>query len=272
MKTCLFILLTLVCSLSAAGDCFNPLVIDRFGAGRFGVPYSYGFQSSVPYYGAYSTLFGGPRLGDYIGPYGPRKDIEYQQSQESLSRASEALERAAGAYVAPYPQGAGSPVSDFETIIRAHCFDCHGPGRQSGGVDFSNVQALDCDTLKLILGSVTRGDKKMPLGRTPLDPREISVIESYVQAACNETPSLPQDNSTTTVIQNTVVKWLEENKGSLISNNGASADEIIEKLMPTLQAMQQQNLEIIKEYIDGKESSSREPFEFEIEVTPDRSN
>jgi mono/diheme cytochrome c family protein len=268
MKNLLVIGLLLICSVASAADCFNPLVIDRFGAGRFGVPYTYGFQSSVPYYGAYSSLFGGPRLGDYVGPYGPRRDIEYQQSQESLSRASEALERAAGAYVPPPAQIVNS---EFSTIIRAHCFDCHGPGRGSGGVDFTNVEALDCETLKAILSSVSRQERKMPLGRTPLDQREIAVIESYVQAACSQAPSSPQDDSTTTVIQNTVVKWLEENKGSLVTGGGASADEIIEKLMPTLQAMQQQNLELIKQYIDEKDSSSKEPFEFEIEVTPDRS-
>lgn len=114
---------------------------------------------------------------------------------------------------------------------------------------------------------------RMPLGRAPLDASELSAIESYVISACSAGPgTLPQDNGSnaTVTIENTVVKWLEENRASLLKE--PSADEILEKLMPVLEEMQKQNMQILKTYIDSKATpSAGEPFEFDIEVDPRRS-
>lgn len=253
MKTLAFISALLCATSILAGDCFNPLVLDRFGAGKVGVPYGYGFQPAVPYGG---FPYNGPRLGDYVGPYGPRQDIAHEQAQLSLQRAAEALSLAAGAY---RPQAQAG--LDAVTVIKSHCVDCHSPQSPAGGVDLTMPERLDCDTLKLVLSEIKSGS--MPKGRTRLDPIEVAAVESFVRAACSAPPSnaSPEGDNNLTVIE-AVIQGQDQKIGGL------------EEKLSKLTAMMEQ---LIKGQQDSDERAKllykrievlEQPRQFRVQVKP----
>ena len=64
-------------------------------------------------------------------------------------------------------QGAGplalqAPASPLQQFVNANCVQCHNSGTQSGGLDFSNADALDLGTLKAMNAQIRT--LKMPKG------------------------------------------------------------------------------------------------------------
>lgn len=250
MRTLAFITALLFAVPALAGDCSSPLVVDRFGAGKIGTPYGFGFQSAAPYGG---FPYGGPRLGDYIGPYGPRQDIAHEQAQLSLQRAAEALSLAAGAY---RPVGG----ADATTIIKAHCVDCHNPQNPSGGVDLSMPEGLDCNSLKLVLSEIKSG--RMPRGRTPLDAKEVATVESFVRAACNATPSYQPEGDNTPTVDKAVTQGQDAKIGGL-EVRITELTNVVEQLLK-LQKKNDEQARLLYKRIEVLE----QPRQLKIQVKP----
>ena len=67
-------------------------------------------------------------------------------------------------------QGAGpiplqAPASPLQQFVNANCVQCHNAGTQSGGLDFTNADALDLGTLKAMNAQIKKGamPKNKPL-------------------------------------------------------------------------------------------------------------
>ena len=76
--------------------------------------------------------------------------------------------------------------------IRTHCIECHNFKRTEGDLNLVNWSKLDCATWKRIEDAVTRTEKRMPLGRQPLQSQEVAAIKAYAAEVCrSETPQTP---------------------------------------------------------------------------------